>query len=76
MLNISFLLYIKTELWDLTVCTVVNGEKFQRRTMTLTLIRQCPLSRPAYPQTWYGVQLKLIWGRISSFWGKIFQFLG
>ena len=34
------------------------------------------IHRPAYPQTWYGVQLKLIWGRISSFWGKIFQFLG
>ena len=32
--------------------------------------------RPAYPQTWHGVQIKLIWGRISSFWGKIFQFLG
>ena len=32
--------------------------------------------RPAYPQTWHGVQMKLIWGRISSFWGKIFQFLG
>ena len=33
-------------------------------------------SRPAYPQTWHGVQMKLIWGRISGFWGKIFQFLG
>ena len=33
-------------------------------------------SRPAYPHTWHGVQLMLIWGRISSSWGKIFKFSG
>ena len=29
MLNISFLACAKVELWDLKVCIVVNGEKFQ-----------------------------------------------
>ena len=28
MLNISFLAYTKVELWDLTVCIAINGEKF------------------------------------------------
>ena len=44
MLNISFLTCTKVALLDLIVCIVVNGEKFQSPTMTLTLIRQCPLS--------------------------------
>ena len=44
MLNISFLASTKVELWDLIVCIVENGEKFQSPTMTLTLNRQCPLS--------------------------------
>ena len=29
MLNIGFLACIKVELWDLTLCIVVNGEKFR-----------------------------------------------
>ena len=29
---------------DLTVCIVVNGEKFQSHMVNLTLIRQCPMS--------------------------------
>ena len=28
----------------MTVCTVLNGEKFQSHTVTLTLIGQCPMS--------------------------------
>ena len=43
MLNISFLACTKVELWDLTVCIGVNGEKFPSRTMTLTLVRQFPI---------------------------------
>ena len=34
----------KVELWDLIVCIVVNGEKIQSDAVTLTLIRQCPIS--------------------------------
>ena len=44
MLNISFLACSKVELWDLTVCIAVNGEKFQSRAVTLTLVWQCPIS--------------------------------
>ena len=44
MLNISFLACTKVELWDLIVCIVVNGEKFQSRAVTLTLVRRCPIS--------------------------------
>ena len=44
MLNISFQACTKVELWDLIVCIAVNGEKFQSRAMTLTLVRQCPIS--------------------------------
>ena len=44
MLNISFPACTKVELYDLIVCIVVNGEKFQSPTVTLNLIRQCPLS--------------------------------
>ena len=44
MLNISFLACTKVELWDLIVCIAVNGEKFQSRAMTLTLVRRCPVS--------------------------------
>ena len=44
MLYICFLACTKVELWDLTVCIVVNGEKFRSRTVTLTLVQQCPLS--------------------------------
>ena len=43
MLDISFLACTKVELWDLTVCIVVNGEKFQSRAVTLSLVRQCPI---------------------------------
>ena len=39
-----FLACAKVELWDLTVCIEVNGDKFQSRAVTLTLIRLCPLS--------------------------------
>ena len=42
MLNISFLACTKVELWDLTVCIAVNGEKFQGRAMTL--VQQYPTS--------------------------------
>ena len=43
MLNISFLACTKVELWDLTVCIAVNGEKlFQGHAMTLD--QQCPTS--------------------------------
>ena len=44
MLNISFLACTKVKLWDLTVCIAVNGEKFQSHTVTLTFVRQCPIS--------------------------------
>ena len=37
MLNISFLACTKVELYDLTVCTAVNGEKFRSGAVTLTL---------------------------------------
>ena len=40
MLNISFLACTKVKLWDLTVCIAVNGDKFQSRAVTLTLVRQ------------------------------------
>ena len=39
-----FLACTKVKLWDLTVCIVVNGEKIQRCTVTLTLVRQCIIS--------------------------------
>ena len=38
MLNISFIACTKVELYDLIVCIVVNGEKFQSPTVTLTLM--------------------------------------
>ena len=44
MLNISFLASTNVELYDLIVFIVVNEERFQSPTVTLTLIRQCPLS--------------------------------
>ena len=44
MLNISFLACTKVELWNLIVCIAVKGEKFQSHEMTLTLVRQCPIS--------------------------------
>ena len=44
MLDISLLASTKVELWDLTVCIAVNGEKFQSRAMTLTLVRPYPIS--------------------------------
>ena len=36
MLNISFLACTKVDLWDQTVCSAVNVEKFQSHAMTLT----------------------------------------
>ena len=36
--NINFLAWTKVELWDLTVCIVVNGEKFESRNVNLTLV--------------------------------------
>ena len=42
MLNHNFLTCAKAEIWALTVCVVVNGEKFQSH--TVTLIGQCPMS--------------------------------
>ena len=44
MLNISLPACTKVQLWDLTVCIVVNGEKIRSRSVTLTLVRQCPIS--------------------------------
>ena len=44
MLNRNFLTCAKAEIWALTVCIVVNGEKFQSHALTLTLIGQCPMS--------------------------------
>ena len=45
MLHHNFLTCAKAEIWALTVCIVVNGEKFQSHavTLTLTLIGQCPM---------------------------------
>ena len=40
--NVRFQACTKVELWDLVVCIVVNGNKFQSRTVTLTLVQQCP----------------------------------
>ena len=34
----------QTEIWALTVCIVINGEKFRSHAVTLTLIGQCPMS--------------------------------
>ena len=34
----------KVELWDLTVCIAVDGVKSQSCAVTLTLVRQCPIS--------------------------------
>ena len=44
MLNISFLACTKVELWDLTVCIAVNEEKIRSLAVTLTFIRQSPIS--------------------------------
>ena len=44
MLNHNFLTCAKAEIWALTVSIVVNGEKFLSHAVTLTLIRQCPMS--------------------------------
>ena len=42
--NHNFLTCAKAEIKDLTVCIVVNGEKFQSQALTLTLIGHCPMS--------------------------------
>ena len=42
--NLSFLACTKVEKWDLTVCIAVNGEKFQSRAVTFTLVQQCSIS--------------------------------
>ena len=42
--NHNFLTCATPEIEDLTVCIVVNGEKFQSHAVTLTLIEQCPMS--------------------------------
>ena len=34
----------QAEILDLTVCIVVNGEKFQSHAVTLSLIGKCPMS--------------------------------
>ena len=44
MLNISIPACTKVELWDLTVCIVVNGEKFPSSAVTLTFIRRSSIS--------------------------------
>ena len=35
----------KVELWGLTFCIAVNGEKLQCHAVILTLVRQCPISK-------------------------------
>ena len=45
MLNISILACTKVELWDLIVCIAINGENFQSRAMTMTLVQRCPISK-------------------------------
>ena len=45
MLNIRFLTCSQMELWDLTFCIEVNVENIQSQAMTLTLVRQCPISK-------------------------------
>ena len=49
-------MYAKAEIKNLTVCIVVNGEKFQSHAVTLTLIGQCPMSNSSesfsYTTTW------------------------
>ena len=44
MLNYNFLTCAKAEIKDLTVCIVVNGEKFKSHAVTLTLTGQYPMS--------------------------------
>ena len=44
MLDHKFLTCAKAEIEESTVCIVVNGEKFQSRAVTLTLIEKCPIS--------------------------------
>ena len=43
-LNQNFLTCAKAEIYDLTACVVVNGEKFQSHAITLTLIGKRPTS--------------------------------
>ena len=43
-INDNFLTCAEAEILDLTVCIVVNREKFQSHAVTLTLIGQCPMS--------------------------------
>ena len=38
MLNLSFLAFTKVELCDLTVCIESNGETFEGRAVSLTLV--------------------------------------
>ena len=42
MLNHNFQTCAKAEIKDLTVCIVVNGEKFQSHDVTLGLVRTMP----------------------------------
>ena len=57
-INHNFLTCAKAEIDDLTVCIVLNGEKFQSHTVTLTLIIQCPMSNcPSYFQILQHVQV-------------------
>ena len=44
LINLVLLSCAKAEIKDLTVCILVNGEKFQSHAVTLTLIGQCPMS--------------------------------
>ena len=47
MLNQNFLTCAKAEIQDLTVCIVVNGEKFQSHAVTLPDNAQCQ-THPSY----------------------------
>ena len=58
MLNHNFLICAKGEIWALTVCIVVNGEKFHA--VTLTLIRQCPMSNSSELFSYTTISLKSI----------------
>ena len=42
--NHNFQTCAKAQIKDLTVCIVVNKEKFQSHAVTLTLIGNCPMS--------------------------------
>ena len=61
MLNHNFLTCAKAEIKDLTVCIVVNGEKFQSHTGTFTLIEQCQMSNSSELFSYTTICLSFKW---------------